>query len=129
MIGRVVSTKSEQTAVVIIERIVKHPLYNKSFVRTKKYTVHDTLGVKMGDLVNIEKCRPVSKNKHWKITKVVGQDLVEINEQQLKEKAEEVIAEVMPEDEVVEQSVSEPTTTKVEPSVKKKVTKRKEKTA
>lgn len=99
MIGRVVSTKMQKTAVVLVERVVMHPLYKKTFSRTKKYLVDDPIGVKEGDVVEIVKVRPISKNKHWKIAKVVGKNLAEIVEEEQKEAAAEVIAEVMPEEE------------------------------
>ncbi|MBI2017498.1 30S ribosomal protein S17 [Candidatus Daviesbacteria bacterium] len=98
MIARVVSTKSKNTAVVIIERQKIHPLYKKAFARSKKYLVDDQIGVKIGDLVSIEKCRPISKKKHWKIIQIVGQNLEEVTKAQLKESAEKVISEVMPEE-------------------------------
>lgn len=98
MTGRVVSTKLKQTATVLVERTAKHPLYKKTYLRSKKYLVDDAIGVKDGDIVEIIKCKPVSKNKHWKITKVSGQNLAEIVEAEQKKAAEEVIAEVMPEE-------------------------------
>lgn len=98
MIGRVVSTKSKNTAAVLVERTSIHPLYRKTFIRTKKYLVGDEIGVKEGDIVEIVKIKPISKRKHWKIVKVLGKRLVEIAEAQMKEKVEEVIAEVMPEE-------------------------------
>ncbi len=99
MIGRVVSTKLKNTATILVERIDMHPLYKKTYIQSKKYLVDDVLGVKEGDIVEIINCKPVSKNKHWKIVKVVGKNLEEINEANLKKAAEEVIAEVMPEEE------------------------------
>ena len=104
MIGRVVSTKLKNTATVLVERIAMHPLYKKTFTRTKKYLVDDLIGVKDGDIVEIIKCKPISKNKHWKVTKVVGKNLAEIVEAEQKKKAAEVIAEVMPEEKVSENS-------------------------
>lgn len=98
MIGRVTSTKLTHTATVLVERIARHPLYKKTFLRSKKYLVDDPIGVKDGDMVEIIKCRPVSKNKHWMITKVVGKNLAEIVEAEQKMKAAAVIAEVMPEE-------------------------------
>ena len=98
MIGRVISTKMQKTAVILIERVAMHPLYRKTFKRSKKYLVDDPIGVRMGDLVEIIKISPVSKNKHWRITKVVGKNLAEIAEEKLKKEAEEIIAEVMPEE-------------------------------
>ena len=98
MIGRVVSTKLKNTATVLVERQATHPLYKKTFVRSKKYLVDDQIGVKDGDIVQIEKCKPISKRKHFKIVKVIGRNLAEIAEAHLKEKAEQAIAEVMPEE-------------------------------
>lgn len=97
MIGRVTSTKLQNTATVLIERVAKHPLYKKTFIRTKKYLVDDLLGVKDGDIVQIQKCRPISKNKHWRIVSVVGKNLTEIIKTEQKKTAEEAIAEVLPE--------------------------------
>lgn len=97
MTGRVVSTKSKNTVVVLVERQAVHPLYKKSFTRSKRYLVDDAIGVKMGDVVNIEKCKPISRMKHFKVTKVLGQDLEDITKAQLKKGAAEVISEVMPE--------------------------------
>ncbi|MBI3103372.1 mitochondrial small ribosomal subunit protein uS17m [Candidatus Daviesbacteria bacterium] len=96
MIGRVTSTKLQNTATVIVERVAAHPLYKKTFIRTKKYLADDSIGVKDGDIVEIIKCKPVSKNKHFKITKVVGKNLAEIVEAEQKMAAEEVIAEAVP---------------------------------
>ena len=98
MIGRVVSIKTDKTATVIVSRIAKHPLYKKTFIRTKKYLVDADTGVQEGDMVEMIKVRPISKNKHWKITKVVGKKLEEITKEKLKSEAEKIIAEVMPEE-------------------------------
>lgn len=98
MIGRVVSTKSKNTAVVLVQRTASHPLYKKTFIRTKRYLVDDPLNVKDGDIVEIINSKPVSKNKHWRIVKLIGKNIVEIAEEQMKKKADEIIAEVMPED-------------------------------
>lgn len=98
MIGRVVSTKSDNTATVLVERQSVHPLYKKAFLKSKKYLAHDPIGVKIGDLVEIEKCRPISKRKHFMVKKVFGKRMKEITEQKLKEEAKKVISEVMPEE-------------------------------
>ena len=106
--GKVVSVKMQNTAVVIVERRKTHPLYKKSFLRTKKYLVDDQFNVSLGDVVIFEKCAPISKMKHFKVTKVLGQDIVSLEQAQLQEKAEEAIAEVMPEEkeEVAEETES-----------------------
>lgn len=114
MIGRVTSTKLKQTVTVLVERTAMHSLYKKTFIRTKKYLVDDGIGVKDGDIVEIVKCKPISKNKHWKIVKVVGKNLAEIVEAEQKKKAEEVIAEVMPEEKEEVTVVSEQKEKKLE---------------
>ncbi|MDP3758629.1 MAG: 30S ribosomal protein S17 [Candidatus Daviesbacteria bacterium] len=96
MIGRVVSTKMNSTVTVLVERVAKHPLYKKTYIQTKKYLVDTAVLVKDGDIVEIVKIRPVSKNKHWKVVKVIGKDLEAITEKKLKAAAEQAIAEVMP---------------------------------
>ena len=102
MIGRVVSTKLKNTATVVIERIVTHPLYKKTYVRSKRFLVDDLIGVKDGDVVEIIKCKPISKNKHWRVEKIVGKNLTEIVEEAQKMAAAQIIAEVMPEEKKVE---------------------------
>lgn len=97
MVGRVVSTKSLKTAVVYVESVTKHPMYKKTYVLSKKYLVDDPIGVKIGDIVDLVNCKPISKRKSFRITKVLGMSLTEIAEAELKKKAEEVISEVMPE--------------------------------
>lgn len=98
MIGRVVSTKLKKTVTVLVERIARHPLYKKAFIRSKRFLVDDPMGVKEGDMVEIANTKPISKNKHWQVIKVIGKNLAEITEEKLKESAEKAIAEVMPED-------------------------------
>ena len=97
MIGRVVSTKMNKTAAVLVTSSKTHLLYKKSFTRNKKFLAHDELGVKEGDIVEIVKVKPISLMKHWQIIKVIGKDLEEIAKAQLKKQATEVIEEVMPE--------------------------------
>ena len=69
MQGTVVSDKMDKTVVVEVERRVTHPLYKKIVRRTKKYVAHDeSNSAKIGDLVRIRECRPISKRKCWEIT-------------------------------------------------------------
>lgn len=95
--GRVVSTKMNKTAVVLVESERKHPLYQKTYKRSKKYLADDNLKVNLGDIVEIEKIRPISKLKHWRVVRVLGKDMEEIVKEQLKMEAAETIGEVMPE--------------------------------
>jgi small subunit ribosomal protein S17 len=64
--GVIVSDKGDKTVVVNVERKVKHPLYGKIIRRTKKYHAHDEGNVfKLGQIVRIEECAPLSKLKTW----------------------------------------------------------------
>lgn len=65
--GTVTSTKMKNTVVVRVDRQWRHPLYQKTVKRSKKYLVHDESGVKEGDVVTIVETRPMSKLKRWKI--------------------------------------------------------------
>lgn len=70
--GRVVSDKMEKTVTVLIERRVKHPLYGKVMIRSKKYHAHDEINqYKPGDLVTIQETRPLSKTKAWAVVMLV----------------------------------------------------------
>lgn len=69
--GKVLNTKMGKTAVVLVDRLWQHPLYKKRIKRSKKYLVHDEVGVKEGDQVVIEESRPISKRKRFKIIKVI----------------------------------------------------------
>ncbi len=70
--GRVVSDKMDKTVVVAVESRVRHPLYGKIMRRTKKFKAHDeTTMAAMGDLVEIMECRPISREKRWRICRVV----------------------------------------------------------
>ena len=71
--GRVASDKMDKTAVVVLERQVKHPLYGKYVSRRTKLHVHDEHNeCREGDLVTIEECRPLAKTKAWRLVKVLG---------------------------------------------------------
>lgn len=64
--GVVVSDAMEKTVVVRVERRVMHPVYKKFIRRSKKYSAHDENNArKVGDVVRIQECRPLSKNKSW----------------------------------------------------------------
>ena len=68
--GVVVSDKMTDTAVVKVVRFVKHPKYGKFLKLAKKFKADDKGNtVKIGDNVSIEECRPISKDKHFKIVK------------------------------------------------------------
>ena len=70
--GRVVSDKMDKTITVLVERRVKHPLYGKFVRRSTKVHAHDANNeCQVGDVVVVEQCRPLSKTKTWKFTKLV----------------------------------------------------------
>ena len=70
--GKVVSVKMLKTVVVEVERMVKHPLYQKIMRKTKKFKVHnDALSIKEGDTVKIVPTRPLSKEKHFKVVEKI----------------------------------------------------------
>lgn len=68
MQGIVVSDRMEKSVVVKVERRVMHPLYKKFVRRSKKYLAHDASNeLKVGDVVRIQECRPLSKRKCWEV--------------------------------------------------------------
>ena len=70
--GRVVSDKMQRTVTVLVERRVKHPIYGKVVTRSRKYHADvEPNAAAAGDLVEIEECRPISKTKAWRVTKVL----------------------------------------------------------
>lgn len=74
MQGVVVSDKMDKTVVVKVERRVMHPLYKKFVRRSKRYLAHDEGNVgKVGDVVRIRECRPLSKRKCWEVVTESGE--------------------------------------------------------
>lgn len=72
LVGKVTSNKPNKTIIVAIERQVIHPLYKKYFKRTKKVMAHDEENTcKIGDLVKIKECRPLSARKRWMLVDVL----------------------------------------------------------
>ncbi|MGE5472524.1 MAG: 30S ribosomal protein S17 [Bacteroidota bacterium] len=77
LIGRVVSDKMEKTVTVLVERKVKHPMYGKIMVRSKKYHAHNEGNTaRAGDLVEIVETRPMSRTKTWAVTSVLEKAIV-----------------------------------------------------
>ena len=71
-IGTVVSDKMDKTVVVAVKDSVKHPLYKKIIKRTKKFKAHDEQNeCGIGDRVEIMETRPISKDKRWRLVKVI----------------------------------------------------------
>ena len=71
LVGKVVSDKMQKSAVVSVERWLTHPMYHKRFRRTHKFVVANEIDAKTGDKVEMAEIRPMSKLKHFKISKIV----------------------------------------------------------
>ena len=89
-VGRVVSNKMDKTIVVIVESLKKHRIYKRTYKQTKRFNAHDEENAcRIGDMVRIEECRPLSKTKRWRLVEIVrpGSGIVPV---------EEVLAEADP---------------------------------
>jgi small subunit ribosomal protein S17 len=72
IVGRVVSDKMDKTVAVAIERLVKHPVVGKYIRRTSKLMAHDENNeCRNGDRVAISECRPIARNKSWRVVDIV----------------------------------------------------------
>jgi small subunit ribosomal protein S17 len=72
LIGTVVSDKMDKTAVVQVERLVKHQMYKKYIRRRNKFTAHDKdNSCSIGDKVLITESRPISKRKRWRVSEII----------------------------------------------------------
>src|SRR3712207_9562582 len=70
--GVVVSDKMNKTVVVAVESRVRHPLYGRIVRRTKRYKAHDEQNdYHVGDSVEITECRPLSKEKSWRVSRLI----------------------------------------------------------
>lgn len=75
--GTVTSDKMDKTVTVLVERRVKHPLYGKYVVESKKYRAHDEANeCGVGDKVEIAETRPLSKTKSWKVTRILEKAVI-----------------------------------------------------
>ncbi|WP_035726780.1 30S ribosomal protein S17 [Eisenibacter elegans] len=71
-VGKVVSNKMDKSIAVLVERRVKHPIYGKFVTKSKKFIAHDeTEQANIGDIVKIMECRPLSKNKTWRLVSII----------------------------------------------------------
>ncbi len=72
MVGEVISDRMDRTVVVLVQRIVKHPLYQKYIRRRARYKVHDPKNdCHVGDRVLIIENRPLSREKRWRVMEVL----------------------------------------------------------
>jgi len=72
LIGEVVLSKMAKTAVIEVKTWYLHPVYKKRTKRTKRYKAHNEIGAKEGETVELIETRPISKEKRWKIVRVLG---------------------------------------------------------
>jgi small subunit ribosomal protein S17 len=71
-VGKVVSDKMNKTVVVSIERVVRHPLYHKAVKKTARLKAHDENNEsRVGDIVELMQTRPLSKDKCWRVTRII----------------------------------------------------------
>jgi small subunit ribosomal protein S17 len=71
-VGIVASNKSEKTIVILVQMRYQHPKYKKTVLKTKRYMAHDEKNdCKPGDIVLVEESKPISKNKRWKLKKIL----------------------------------------------------------
>ncbi len=91
--GTVASNKMEKTVVVVVERRKKHRLYHKVMTLTTRYKAHDETNVcNIGDVVRIEECRPMSKEKRWRVIEVLTRgDVAEIAPETIGRETEETL--------------------------------------
>ena len=72
LVGMVVSDKMDKTVIVLVERLVKHPLYQKYIRRRARFAAHDESNVcRTGDKVLLTGTRPLSRTKRWRVSKVM----------------------------------------------------------
>ena len=70
--GMVVSDKMDKTVVVRVQRLTRHPLYGKVMRRSAKLKAHDeTNECRLGDQVEVTECRPLSREKTWRVTRII----------------------------------------------------------
>ena len=66
--GKVTSSKADKTITVVVERKIMHPMYKKFVTKSKKFAAHDSENkFKVGDVVNIQECVPISKSKRFEV--------------------------------------------------------------
>ena len=72
LIGKVVSTKMENTVSVEVARVIAHPIYKKRIKKHKKFLSHvSEVSPKVGDVVRITATKPISKNKRWRVSEIL----------------------------------------------------------
>lgn len=136
--GIVTSAKLNKTVTVKVARYFLHPLYKKRIKLTKKFLCHDEIGVKEGETVSIQECRPRSARKHFIVLKMIKgateavksgvgtkEELKKVNKTAKEVKAEQEVKEkaksVKTVEKTVEKKVEKPTKVEKKPTVTEKV--------
>ena len=102
--GIVVSDKMDKTVVVLVERLVAHPLYGRVVRRRRKYMAHDENNeCRVGDIVRIIECRPLSKHKSWRVVEILQRASTTISPAEALEESVEVTEEI----EEIEEQIEE----------------------
>ena len=77
-IGRVISNKMEKTLIVLVETLVRHPIYGRTLKQSKRFKVHDARNeCRLGDKVRIMETRPLSKEKRWRVVEIIERAVTE----------------------------------------------------
>ncbi len=78
LVGTVVSTQMEKSVVVLVERLTQHRIYKKYIRKRSKYMAHDPRNsCEIGDKVRITECRPLSKNKRWRVSELIERNRIQ----------------------------------------------------
>ncbi|MDZ7699527.1 MAG: 30S ribosomal protein S17 [Deltaproteobacteria bacterium] len=78
LVGTVVSNRMEKSVVVLVERLTKHRIYKKYIRQRSKYMAHDPQNsCEIGDKVRITECRPLSKNKRWRVSELIERNPIQ----------------------------------------------------
>lgn len=97
-VGTVVSDKMDKTVVVVVERLVRHPLYKKVIRKRSKFYAHDEHNeCRVGDIVEIMETRPLSKLKRWRVVRIIQRAKVPLpvaREEVAEETEEQLLEEV-----------------------------------
>lgn len=122
--GRVTSDKTDKTIVITVTARKTHPLYGKQYTRNTKFMAHDEANeAKVGDLIDVVECRPISAKKHFKLSKIVERGGVRFEEADstadLPEE-EKVLVEEPKEEPKAKDSEPEPETIETKPKAAKK---------
>ena len=79
LVGTIVSNKMDKTAIVMVERLVKHRFYHKYVRKRSKFAAHDEGNVcQIGDKVSITESRPLSKTKRWRVNKIIAKSVLSL---------------------------------------------------